>query len=212
MAKIIKELGGNIRIEGIVRPASVPASSAVRLSSDGSRIEIDAPGSGTVSVPVDSVTETQILPAVPVAFSGDGLDLFRLLSASFFFEPIADSGGIENSQYNVVVSTVTPSITTLFRMPIENNTIAEVQIFFAVLKTGTNERYTNRYLSRFQCNSLGTVTQFSASSSVNEDLVIDVALSTLISTPNLVLFRGTNLAAQTTEWHLFVTIRKHTFA
>jgi hypothetical protein len=211
MVQIIKELGGNIRIEGIARPVSVPGSAAIRLSADRSEISVFW-GAGAASFEVADVASTQILPAAPVPFSGDGLDLFRELSEDFFFEPVADSGGIENSQYNVVVSNVSPSTASLFQIPLENNTIAEAQIFFSVLKTGTNERYTNRYMSRFQCDNTGTVTAFSATSSVAENLATDIAFSVSVSTPNLVEFRGTNLAAQTTEWHLFVTLRKHTFA
>jgi len=210
MVTIIKELGGNVRIEGLAQPVSMPSASTVQLSSDRGRISITSASVG-VSFNVSDVVSTQILPAAPVVFTGDGLALFRTLSASFFFEPVAASEpGVEFFEFQKTDSTVSPSTSLFFSLPIENNSLAEIQVLFLTKKVGSNERYTNRYSARYQCDNTGTVTAFSASNSVAENLVTDVSLVPSVS-PNLVTFSVTNLGAQTVDWNANVTWRKVNF-
>jgi hypothetical protein len=99
--KIVKLENGNIELRNNSGEVlkGLPPAAVLEISQEGAAVRANYGKNNIHDIYASEVTETQILPAAAVPFSGGVNDLLSLLNSSFFFEVTSGGGGEAGSDY-----------------------------------------------------------------------------------------------------------------
>lgn len=210
--KIVKLENGNIELRdnsGAVLKG-LPPMAVLEISQEGAAVRANYGKNNIHDIYPSEVTETQILPAAAVPFSGGVPELLSLLNSSFFFE-VTSGGGEAGSEYtdtyfyslNLDNASGFPYLVHVEPIPLDNAISFEVDyLAFRTDSTAIGKRQT---LARYAANDGGIISAAGQAASLTSSNYA-VTASIQLNGSNLEL--QIDIAGGFVSYNLWVKVRK----